>query len=84
MQFKETIDDMKKAILRVLLIICGLNVFTSCYGMPPGDWPEPAPLPNNQEQTKATVQTAEDSEPEETDRIDIINPSEDLCSSERG
>ena len=48
----EKIIDMKKAILRILLLICGLNVFTSCYGMPPGDWPEPTPLPEEQEQTK--------------------------------
>jgi len=34
---------MKKKILRVLLAICGLNAFTACYGMPPGDWPEPIP-----------------------------------------
>jgi len=44
---------MKKKILRVLLVICGLNVFTACYGMPPGDLPEPEPLPEEQDQTKA-------------------------------
>ena len=63
---------MKKAILRILLVICGLNVFTACYGMPPGDWPEPTPLPEEQEQTKAPVQSAEDLDPEESDITDVI------------
>lgn len=50
---------MKKAILRILLLICGLNVFTACYGMPPGEWPEPAQLPEEPEQTKAPAQSDE-------------------------
>lgn len=62
---------MKKAILRILLVICGLNVFTACYGMPPGDWPEQTPLPEEQEQTKAPVQSAEDLDPEESDITDV-------------
>ena len=62
---------MKKAILRVLILICGLNVFTACYGMPPGDWPEPDSLSDGQEQTKAAVQPEqapdqEQSSPEQT------------------
>ena len=65
---------MKKAIFRVLLIICGLNVFTACYGMPPGDWVEPVYSPEGQEQTKAPVQPAEDPDLEESDRIEIVNP----------
>lgn len=40
---------MKKRIMKVLLLVCGLNVFTACYGMPPGDW-EPRPLPENQKE----------------------------------
>jgi len=61
---------MKKALLRVLLLICGLNVFTSCYGMPPGDLDQPAPLQDEQTQPKvsdpATAEEtdAETSEPE--------------------
>lgn len=47
---------MKKKLLKILLVICGLNVFTSCYGMPPGDWIEPMPLHSEQEQTEATPQ----------------------------
>lgn len=50
---------MRRAILRVLLVICGLNLFTSCYGMPPGDWDEPTPLPEEQEQTKTSDQADE-------------------------
>ncbi|MCQ2142497.1 MAG: hypothetical protein MJY56_00350 [Bacteroidales bacterium] len=53
---------MKKAILRVLLLICGLNVFTACYGMPPGGWDRPDPLPEEQQ-----VQSDEDSDSEESD-----------------
>lgn len=58
---------MKKKILRVLLLICGLNVFTSCYGMPPEDWPGPTPIPEEQEQTKASVQSDEIPNLEELD-----------------
>lgn len=63
---------MKKALLRVLLVICGLNVFTACYGVPPGDWDEPLPLPEEQEQnqTKASMQPAEDPIPEESAETD--------------
>ena len=59
MQFEEALN-MKKKILRVLLLICGLNVFTACYGMPPGDWPQPVPTPENDEQTKSPVISSED------------------------
>jgi len=51
---------MKKKVLRVLLLICGLNVFTACYGMPPGDWPEPVPVSEEEEQTKAPVDSDEE------------------------
>lgn len=50
---------MKKAILRILMIIFGLNVFTACYGMPPGDL-EPIPVPEEKEQTKAPAPSDED------------------------
>ena len=30
--------DMKKKVLRILLLVGGMNLFTSCYGMPPGEW----------------------------------------------
>ena len=56
---------MKKRILRILLLICGLNVFTACYGMPPGEWP--VPVPDEQEQTKAADQSEEDPTEEESD-----------------
>jgi len=56
---------MKKIILRILLLICGLNVFTACYGMPPVDWPEPVTLPEEQEQIKTPQQSAGDSSQEE-------------------
>lgn len=40
---------MKKRIMKVLLLVCGLNVFTACYGMLPGDW-EPVPEPVDQQE----------------------------------
>jgi len=40
---------MKKAILRILLVIFGLNVFTACYGMPPKDWTQPEPITEEQQ-----------------------------------
>lgn len=64
---------MKKTILRILLVICGLNLFTSCYGMPPEDWPESMPLPEEREQTKAPEQPTEDSNMEEPDGLDVVN-----------
>lgn len=37
---------MKKKLLRIFLLLCGMNLFTSCYGMPPEDWEcMPKPLP---------------------------------------
>ena len=62
---------MKKAFLRLLFVICGLNFFTACYGMPPEDWIEPTPLPEEQEQPKASVPSDEDSNLKESDEIDI-------------
>lgn len=56
---------MKKAILRVLLVICGLNVFTACYGMPPGDWDVPEPLPEEQEKAMVADPSDGDSNLEE-------------------
>lgn len=57
---------MKKAILRVLLVICGLNVFTACYGMPPGEWDEfTPPLPEEQEKAMAADSSDGDSNLEE-------------------
>ena len=41
------------------MIIFGLNVFTACYGMPPGDL-EPIPVPEEKEQTKAPAPSDED------------------------
>lgn len=38
--------DMKKRILRILLLIGGMNLFTSCYGMPPGEWEPELPVEN--------------------------------------
>lgn len=72
MQLEKTFD-MKKVLLRVLLVICGLNVFTACYGMPPGDWPEPGPYPD--EETKDSVQFSETSIPEESSEIDTADPA---------
>ena len=63
---------MKKALLRVLLVICGLSVFTSCYGMPPGEWEENDPLPEEQDQTKASVTSAVDFDLEE----EAVDPSD--------
>lgn len=68
---------MKKALLRVLLVICGLNVFTACYGVPPEDWPEPTPLPEGQEQTKSSIQLLEATDLQEPDRIDAVDPDSD-------
>lgn len=64
---------MKKIILRVLLMFCGLNVFTACYASPPEDW-EPIALPEIQEQTKAAVQSTTGPELDEQGRIDDIDP----------
>ena len=55
---------MKKAILKVLLLICGLNVFTACYGPCVSDW-DPVPLPEEQDQTEVSVQDSEDPVEEE-------------------
>lgn len=33
---------VSKSVLKILLVVLGLNTFTACYGMPPGDWD---PLP---------------------------------------
>lgn len=68
---------MKKALLRVLLVICGLNVFTACYGVPPEDWPEPEPIPKGQEQTKSSVQSPEGADLEEPDKINAVEPVSD-------
>lgn len=55
---------MKKSILKLLLVIFGLNVFTSCYGMPPGEWPEPVPE-QTPEQVRASYDVQEEADPEE-------------------
>lgn len=57
---------MRKTILRVLILICGLNVFTACYGMPPGDWPEPTPLSDEQEESKTAEQSEQTPDPEQS------------------
>lgn len=36
-------SNLKRNLLWVALAIAGLNTFTACYGMPPGDWQEPIP-----------------------------------------
>lgn len=64
---------MKKAILRALLVICGLNVFTACYGMPPGDWPEPGPDPEEESTTRA--QAAEAAPMEGSIETDAADPA---------
>lgn len=57
---------MKKSILKLLLVIFGLNVFTSCYGMPPGEWPEPIPeQEQDPAQVRASYDVQEDADPEE-------------------
>ena len=65
---------MKKIILRVLLMFCGLNVFTACYASPPEDW-EPIAIPEIQEQTKAAVQSTTGSKLDDTGSIDDITPA---------
>lgn len=50
---------MKKKFLKLMLLICGLNVFTACYGMPPGDWEDELP-DQEQEGTKAPADTLEE------------------------
>lgn len=40
-------------------------------GMPPEDWIEPTPLPEEQEQPKASVPPEEDSNLKESNEIDI-------------
>ena len=67
---------MKKALLRVLLVICGLSVFTSCYGMPPGEWEENDTLPEEQDQTKASVTSAVYSDLEEESMVDPSDPDQ--------
>lgn len=55
---------MKKSILKILLVVFGLNVFTSCYGMPPGEWPEPIPE-QEPAQVSAASDAQDDADPEE-------------------
>lgn len=63
---------MKKAILRILLLIFGLNVFTACYGMPPADWPEPPT--EEQDNAKALIQDSENlDELDELDELDGLD-----------
>ena len=63
---------MKKAILRILLLIFGLNVFTACYGMPQADWPEPPT--EEQDNAKALIQDSENlDELDELDELDGLD-----------
>ena len=58
---------MKKGFLRLLLLICGLNVFTACYGMPPGGWEDELP---DQEQEESNT-PAENTEEESADDTEV-------------
>jgi len=67
---------MKRNLLRLLLLICGLNLFTSCYGMPPRDyWPESSSCSGKQGETKAAL-TAEPESEEEADLEETDDPEE--------
>lgn len=60
---------MKKAILRILMVIFGLNVFTACYGMPPGDL-DPIPVPEEQGQEETKAQAPSDEDIDESDEAE--------------
>lgn len=72
---------MKKAFFRLLLVVFGLNVFTACYGMPPGDW-APTPLPEEQEQSKAPELGDSDEKPGDSDEELGAEESEEKLSEE--
>ncbi len=42
---------MKKAFLKLLLLVLGLNVFTACYGAPPAQYQELPDVENTGEET---------------------------------
>lgn len=52
-----------------MLLICGLNVFTACYGMAPGDWMDELPE-QEQEDTKAPADTLEEEAETEDTTVD--------------
>lgn len=60
---------MKKKFLKLMLLICGLNVFTACYGMAPGDWMYELPE-QEQEDTKAPADTLEEEAETEDTTVD--------------
>lgn len=41
---------MKKAFLKLLLLVLGLNVFTACYGAPPAQYQELPDVENTGEE----------------------------------
>ena len=58
---------MKKTILRILILVFGLNLFTACYGTLPKDFPEPSPISEQQEQNDSSDRQNDDSKHEESD-----------------
>lgn len=45
--------NMKKAFLRLMVLVLGLNVFTACYGPAPYPYGEPESEATEQNETKA-------------------------------
>ena len=58
---------MKKAFLKLMLLVLGLNVFTACYGAPPAQYQELPDVENTGEQAAADEQVAEEAAPIDTE-----------------
>ena len=51
---------MKKAFLKLMLLVLGLNVFTACYGAPPAQYQELPDVENTGEQAVADEEVTEE------------------------
>ena len=51
---------MKKAFLKLMLLVLGLNVFTACYGAPPAQYQELPDVENAGEEAAAAAEDATD------------------------
>ena len=51
---------MKKAFLKLMLLVLGLNVFTACYGAPPAQYQELPDVENTGEQAAADEEATEE------------------------
>ena len=51
---------MKKAFLKLMLLVLGLNVFTACYGAPPAQYQELPDVENTGEQAAVDEEVTEE------------------------